>query len=107
MMLRTPTPLNSTDAQWGQCGGDTTYSSAIQTAASVFRGRRRTGQHLTSPFGGGHHELAVVATIGATGFSGGGNLFRRPDVGLREFHLFFCAGNLALMALRKSLVHIC
>jgi hypothetical protein len=59
-----------------------------------------------SPFRGGHHELTVVAAIGAAGLPGGGNLFRCPDVGLRKFNPLFCAGNLALMALFESLVHI-
>jgi len=70
------------------------------------RGVRFSWAFQKSPFGGSHHELAVVAAIGAARLPGGCNLFRRPDVGLRQFNLFFCAGNLALMALGKSLVHI-
>lgn len=67
---------------------------------------RRVAVAPKSPFGSGHHELAVVAAIGPARLPGGCNLFRCPDVGLRQFNPVFCAGNLALMALRKSLIHI-
>src|SRR5216117_3386303 len=47
----------------------------------------------------------VTAAIRAAGFSRGCNLFRCPDVGLRQLNVFFGASNLTFMPLRESLVH--
>ena len=99
MKFRTPTPLKSTDRQWGQRGDNTTYSSAIQARPSAFVARPELS--------GGDRTLgfAVAAAIRAARFPGGGDLFRCPYVRLRQSDLVSGAGNLAFMPLRESLVH--
>lgn len=47
----------------------------------------------------------ATAAVGAAGFLGCFDLFRRPDVRLRQLDPAFCAGNLALVTLRNSIVH--
>jgi hypothetical protein len=41
--------------------------------------------------------VAAAAHVRTAHFPGGLNLFRRPQVGLRQLNSFLCAGNLALM----------
>ena len=96
MVLRTPTPLNSTDPQCEQCG-DTSYSSAIHRAVPV------AAAELAG--GGGGFGLPVTAQVRAAGFAGGFYLFVGPDVGLRDFHILPRASNLTFVTLGESLVH--
>ena len=105
MALRTPTPLKSTDLQLGQREENTPYSSSFSPPAHLavrFCGASSIGGEVMlerSP-GGGDLRLVATAAIGTARFPGCFDLFRRPDVRLGKFNVFFGAGNLALVPLR-------
>ena len=96
MVLRTPTPLNSTDPQCEQWG-DTSYSSAIHNLVPALAAEL--------PRGCGRFGLPVTAQVRAAGFAGGFDLFVGPYVGLRNLDILPGAGNLTFVTLGESLVH--
>src|ERR1019366_8220900 len=95
-VLRTPTPLNSTDPQCEQWG-DTSYSTAIHRAVPVVAAK--------SARGSGGFGLPITAQVRAAGFAGGFDLFVSSDVGLRGLDVLPGAGNLAFVTFGESLVH--
>jgi hypothetical protein len=97
MAFRTPTPLKSTDLQFGHCVENIAFVASFLPVS--FCRTARTARLVASECRQSAAETTFAATVQvrAAGFAGSLNLFRRPQVGLGELHPLLCASNLALV----------
>jgi hypothetical protein len=90
------------DGDSGRFGTNKEREASARTSLTIrFRRTPRSGGKSISerPAGSGYSGFVAAAGISVTRFFGGVNLFPRPYVRFRQFHLVFGASNLTFVSL--------